>query len=336
MAEAIVMIAIIAFIDYVTGYEVTIFPFYSLPVIMVIWFGDKKSALAVAVLGTIAWWCSDTASEHPYTHQWIQIWDAVVCFIFYFLVIVAGSAVRAQRDSNRARIELLERSQKLEREIIGISEREQQRLGRDLHDGLGQYLVAIGMAADSLKDDLEKELARGAPQAGKIADLLHDAVDRTRGLARGLSPVDRDEGGLEASLEDLVANATKMSGIPCSFIHDGPPFTEEPKRDLHLFRIAQEALNNAIKHAHPKVIVIALESGNDGSLSLRVSDDGLGVDSSSFKKLGMGFNIMHYRAGVVGGKLEIRPNIPTGTVVSVSCSINDVKDPQPTNHERET
>jgi signal transduction histidine kinase len=242
--------------------------------------------------------------------------------MFFYLVIIAGSAIKEQRDANRARIELLERSQKLEWEIIGISEREQQRIGRDLHDGLGQYLVAIGMAADSLKDDLEKDAARGAGEVGKIADLLHNAVVRTRDLARGLSPVDRDEGGLEASLEELASSATKISGIPCSFIRDGPPVAENETRDLHLFRIAQEALNNALKHARPKLVVIALESG-DGALSLRVSDDGIGLEPNHFKKLGMGLNIMQYRAGMVEGRLEIGPNSPTGTVVS--CTINGTK-----------
>ncbi len=326
MAEAIALVIFVGVIDYVTGYEVTIFPFYSIPVILVMWFGDRSSSIFVAVLSTAAWWAADTASGHQYSREWLQIWDTIVRFMFFYLVIIAGTAVKQQRDVNRARIELLERSQKLEWEIIGISEREQQRIGRDLHDGLGQYLVAIGMAADSLKDDLEKDSLRGAGEVGKIADLLHNAVQRTRDLARGLSPVDRDEGGLEASLEDLASSASKISGIPCSFIYDGPTLVQDATRDLHLFRIAQEALSNAIKHARPKLIVIALES-NDGNLSLRVSDDGIGLDQNHFKKLGIGINIMQYRANMVEGDLEIRPNLPAGTVVACTMGSTWQKNP---------
>jgi signal transduction histidine kinase len=278
----------------------------------------RGHALVISVLSTGCWWFQDTVTHHPYTAEWHQMWNTVIYFAFFLMVIFAGYAARQQRDANRARIDLLERSQKLERQIISISEREQQRIGRDLHDGLGQHLVAIGLAADSVRDDLEKGSGASVFEAGKIADLLHEAVVRTREIARGLSPIDRDEGGLAEALEELATGATQLSGIPCSFLSDGPDIAHDPVRDLHLFRIAQEALNNAIKHARPKVIVIALEYV-DGGISLRVSDDGVGLPVDASGRDGMGFNIMRYRARMVGGELETQPNFPTGTVVA--CSI---------------
>lgn len=324
--EAVLLVFLIGYVDYLAGYEVSLFPLYSIPILLVMWLKGDREAAYIAALSTVTWWCSDTASGHRYSHEWFQVWHAAIRFMLFYLVIVAGSAFRQQRDANRARIELLERSQKLEKEIINISEREQQRLGRDLHDGLGQYLVAIGMAADSLKDDLEKESLRGAREVGRIADLLHQAVIRTRELARGLSPVDRHEGGLEAALEELATSATQLSGISCSFISDGPASGQDPVRSLHLFRIAQEAVNNAIKHARPKLIVIALEAGED-HLALRVSDDGQGLKEPNDAGGGMGFNIMRYRARMIGGNLEISPNFPTGVVVSCSMS-GETGDPQ--------
>lgn len=319
-AEAVALVFLVGVVDYITGYEVTIFPFYSIPILFAMWLNGTKSAIAISVMSTFSWWLGDTASHHPYSQEWYQIWDAIVRLMFFLLVIASGSAVRHQRDANRARIELLERSQSLEREIINISEREQVRIGQDLHDGLGQYLVAVGMSADSLKDDLEKEAPPRAPDAKKVADLLHNAVVQIRDISRGLSPVDRDEGGLEAALEELAASTSRLSGIPCSFICDGEVPLQDNAQAVHLFRIAQEALNNSIKHGRPKVLVIALEAGN-GSLVLRVTDDGIGLDTIGSKdKKGMGFNIMRYRARMLGGTLEIQPNSPTGTVVV--CSVN--------------
>lgn len=320
LAEAVALVLAIGIIDYMTGYEVTFFPFYSIPILMVVWFVNDRLAIGVSVLSAVSWLCADVASHHPYSSEWLRIWDMIVRLMFFCLVVVAGAGVRRQRDANRARIELLERSQQLEREIINISEREQQRIGRDLHDDLGQYLVAIGFAADSLKNDLEKESLRGAGAVGQIADQIHKAVVRARNLARGLSPVDQVEGGLEMALERLAMSSSRLSGIPCSYICDGNIVSRNDSRDMHLYRIAQEALNNAMKHSHSKVIVIALEACN-GSISLRVSDDGDGLNTSRSLNKGMGLNIMRYRARMIGGVLEVHANSPNGTVVS--CTIDD-------------
>jgi signal transduction histidine kinase len=319
LLEAVVLVAVIGFVDYVTGYEVTFFPFYSIPILMTVWFGNRKFAILISILSALVWWWADTASGHVYSQEWLRIWDTIVRLMFFCLVMYAGSAARQQRDANRARIELLERSHQLEREIIGISEREQQRIGHDLHDGLGQHLVAIGFAADSLKHDLQRDSLRGAAAAGQIGDLIHDAVRRARDLARGLSPVDSHEGGLEAALEELALSASRLTGIPCSFMCDCPVTINDNTQAVHLFRIAQEALNNAAKHSQAKLIVIALEAGN-GSLSLRVSDDGVGFDPTRSENNGMGLSIMRYRARMIGAALDIQPNSPNGTVVSCTLA----------------
>lgn len=319
MVEAVVLVLGIGIIDYATGYEVSFFPFYSIPILFALWFRSRASAILISILSAIAWWFADTASGHLYSSEWLQTWDMIGRLLFFCLIVITGIGFRQQRDANRARIELLERSQKLEQEIISVSEREQQRIGRDLHDDLGQYLVAIGFAADSLHNDLERESLHGAAAVGLIADQVHNAVLRARNLARGLSPVDQDEGGLELALEQLALSASQLSGIPCSFICDGPAVIRDNTRAVHLYRIAQEALGNAMKHGQAKVIVIALEA-DDGRISLRVSDDGVGFDPVRSENKGMGLNIMRYRARMAGGTLEIQPNPPTGTVVS--CTID--------------
>jgi len=315
---ALALTIAIGLIDYLTGDEITVDPFYSVPILLMVWFGNRNLAIVISICCALAWWWANSAVGHRYSSEWFRIWDAIVRLMFFCLVMFAGWIFKQQRDSIRARIKLLERSQRLEREIIDISEREQQRIGRDLHDGVCQYLAAIGFSAAILSRDLERESSIRSHKAGEIANLLQDALKRTRDLARGLSPVDRDEGGLESALNELASSTSRLSGISCSFICVGQVEIRDNARAVHLFRIAQEALNNAIKHGHPKVVVVALEASN-GALSLRVSDDGVGFDPAGSERKGMGLNIMRYRARMLAGTLEIQSNSPVGTMVT--CTI---------------
>jgi signal transduction histidine kinase len=246
-------------------------------------------------------------------------------------VIVAGLAFKRQRDLDQEQLRLSERLRLMEQELISISEREQVRIGRDLHDGLCQYLVAIAYTAGLLKQDLEKEASAKAGTAGEIADLLQDAVVRTRDVARGLSPVDSDEDGLASALEELASRTSKLMGISCFVIYPQTVSFPDNSLAVHLFRIAQEAVNNAAKHGHARSVIIALESG-DTELSLRVSDDGRGFDPARVERRGMGLNTMRYRAHMVGGRLDIEPNVPSGAVVI--CTIDKWKQSEPsvTNH----
>ncbi len=315
---ALALAVTVGLIDYLTGDEITIDPFYSIPILLIVWFGNRNLGIVISICCALAWWWADAAAEHRYSSEWIRIWDVIVRLMFFCLVLFAGSIFKQQRDSIRARVELLERSQQLEREIIDISERERQRIGRDLHDGVCQYLAAIGFSAAILSRDLERESSIGAKRAVEIANLLQDALKRTHDLARGLSPVDRDEGGLESALNELASSTSRLAGISCSFVCVGPVKIRDNAHAVHLFRIAQEALNNAIKHGQAKAVVVALEA-SDGAVSLRVSDDGVGFDPSSCERKGMGLNIMHYRARMLAGTLEIQSNSPAGTMVT--CTI---------------
>ena len=333
-AEALTLTIVIAFVDYITGPEVAIYPFYSIPILLMVWFGDMPSAIVISVLSTIAWWTVDRAVGHAYSREWLRMWDAVVKLMFFSLVLFAGWSVKRQRDEARARIELLERSEQLEKEIIEISEREQERIGRDLHDGVCQYLAAIGITASMLKHDVEKTSGSLAAKVEELANHVRDAAARVRQLARGLSPVDRDEGGLESALEELASSTAKLTGISCSFVCPCPAPNLENTPAIHLFRIAQEAISNALKHGHANTVVIALDTG-DGACSLRVSDDGFGFIPTITERKGMGLSIMRYRARTIGGTLEIHPNSPTGTVIACTIPISTERRliPQAVNNE---
>ena len=325
--EALVLLAFIGFIDYITGYEVPIYPFYSLPILLMVWLGTWQTALIMSVLSGLVWWWADAAAGHQYSSEWLRYWDGTVRLMFFILIDFAGTTFKQHRDAMRARVELLEHSQRLEHEIISISERERQSIGRDLHDGMCQYLAAVGFTADLLKQDLAREQHIRADTAGEIAGLIQDALRRVREVARGLSPVERDEGGLELALDELALSTTHLTGIVCTFLCPEPVGVPDSILAIHLFRIAQEAIANATRHGRAKTIIIALEASS-GELSLRVSDDGVGFEPSGIQGGGMGLNTMLYRARVIGGALEIYSNIPAGTVVS--CTVKEHANPVPT------
>ena len=319
--QALALLAVVGFLDYITGFEIAFYPFYAIPILFMVWLGDRMQAVVICVLCALVWWWADAASGHVYEHEWLRAWDAFIRLMFFLVVTFAGAAYKQQRATVSARVALMERSRQLEQQIIAISERERQGLGRDLHDGMCQYLAAIGLTADLLRQNLVQDGHPRAQAAGEIANLLQDAVERVRELARGLSPVDRDEGGLESALEELANSTTRLTGVQCAFLCAEPVPIQEDIRAIHLFRIAQEAVGNATRHGRARHIIVALEAaGHD--FSLRVSDDGRGFDAAgSGGRGGMGLNIMRYRARAVGGTLEVYPNTPTGTVVACTVQL---------------
>lgn len=318
-AEMITLVFVIAFIDFITGYEVSFFIFYGVPIFFVAWFCDKKLALLTALIAGICWWWADLAAGHPYLHNWHEGYETIVRLGFFIFVAIGSSALKTQRDVAEARIALLEHTQRLEHEIIGISEREQQRIGQDLHDGLCQFLAGIGCAAASLKGDLAKmKLRAEADVAEELATLLQDAVVQTRNLARGLVPLKMNEVGLASALEELAVSVTRLAGIHCTFESSGPPLMLNDSVAMHLYRIAQEAVNNAMKHGKARIIALSLTS--DGRrTTLRIADDGSGLSQTANDPGGMGLNIMRYRARLCGGELDIEEPSTGGTVVS--CTI---------------
>jgi glucose-6-phosphate-specific signal transduction histidine kinase len=323
---ALGLLTIIAIVDDATGYEVSIYPFYALPVLLVVWYESVPLALCLAAISAIVWWIIDWQSGHPYPTEWLRVWEALFRFLAYSLVIFAAWTFRRQRNAMRARLALLERSQRLEAEIISISDREQQRIGRDLHDGVCQYLAAIALSASMLKRELGKLGSPYTERVGEVANAIREAGNRTRELARGLSPVDRDEGGLESALEELAVTTSALTGIACSFGARGDALVPSSARDVHLFRIAQEAVSNALKHSRAQRIVIALENGKEGC-SLRVSDNGTGFHPALISEGGMGLRTMRYRAQMIRARFEILSDASNGTLIL--CSIPTIQFEEP-------
>ncbi len=200
-----------------------------------------------------------------------------------------------------------------EEHVLTAVEDAQRRLAQDLHDDIGQELTGLGLKAETLAE----MLAAKSP-AGRLAADLAAAVDRTRGkvrgLSRGLLPVGLEEGLLAGTLGQLAATAAPGSPIACTL--DCSPLDQvfDSRVAMHLYRIAQEAVSNAVRHSRARNIHITLNQEN-GATALRIEDDGTGLARDALQAGGMGLRTMRYRAGLIGGKLEVGPGPHGGTLV---------------------
>jgi two-component system sensor kinase FixL len=206
----------------------------------------------------------------------------------------------------------------LEHEIQEISEREQRRLGQDLHDGLGQSLTGIAFLAKVLQQQLEAQGVPEAGAAGNIASLLNEALTQTRRLSRGLCPVVLDTNDIEAALEQLAENLRALFSVSCELYCQPDIKITGNAVAVHLYRIAQEAATNAIKHGQAKSILLSLTSNNSRVL-LKIQDDGTGFTAATPKGKGMGLRVMQHRARMIGATISLRPT--KGGGVTVICSL---------------
>jgi two-component system, LuxR family, sensor kinase FixL len=206
----------------------------------------------------------------------------------------------------------------LENEILRVSEEERRRIGQDLHDGLGQMLTGIGLIAQKIGRTLRDARNEAADDVEEVVDLIREADQQARLLARGLVPVVVDKNGLGTALEELCVKAELLFGGHCTFEASGKARLDEAATAANVYRIAQEAVSNAFKHGRSDEVKVTLISGKD-SVRLRVTDNGIGFPEVLAEDRGMGVRIMHYRASVVGGQLQIRRLAEGGTLVS--CDI---------------
>jgi len=204
---------------------------------------------------------------------------------------------------------------RLEAEVLQAGEREQCRIAQDLHDGLGQLLAGISCLSDTLSKGLTDKALPEAAGAERISKLLDTAVAQSRVLARGLHPVAPEPDGLMAALEGLAASASSLFKVSCRFERRSPVRIGNADAATHLYRIAQEAVTNAIKHGRAKHIRIGLFSTPE-RVVLKVNDDGAGFPKAARRPVGMGLRIMNYRADVIGGTLGFQDMTGGGTEVS--------------------
>ncbi len=207
---------------------------------------------------------------------------------------------------------------RLEDELLEITEKERRRIGLDLHDDLGQQLSGLALMTKGLELKLAKRRARETADAAEIHRLVQQAMNHARDLARDLATLDLKGDDLPAALDGLARHAAEMFKIACRFQADGHFPSVEANIASQLYKIAQEAVTNAIKHAKAKTVGISLANGSDGII-LTVQNDGLPFPNLKAPSTGMGLRIMNYRASLIGAALEIKGDDPRGT--RVICSV---------------
>ena len=299
-------------------------------------YGGLGPGILATVLAALA---SDFfVTGFPVRLQDFHIPDGAQLSLFFveglFLSLLGAMLHRARRRALSADAA----ARRLEQTILEISEGERRRIGHDLHDGLGQHLTGIALLAKALKQRLAGAKPAEAEQAAKIAQLVNESIGWTRDLARGLSPVTLDTEGLAPALEELAVNASNLLGIKCTCAYDGEEFAIDGERALHLYRIAQEAINNSVKHGKGRNIRVGL-ARQGGTITMTVRDDGVGLSAKTLVNPGIGLQIMQYRARMIGAALTVtRAASSGGTLVTCSLPADDKRgaarqaQPQPRPH----
>jgi signal transduction histidine kinase len=201
-----------------------------------------------------------------------------------------------------------------ERQLLEISEREQQRIGRDLHDGLCQQLAGIAYIASNLHSKLARESPTEAVVAARIAELSRATAVQARQIARGLNPVNLGTMGLVAALEELASSIGAMFSISCRFESSHRVRIRDHGAAVHLYRITQEAIHNSITHGKATEIRVSLHRKRGGTV-LSVIDNGRGLSSVSAEDWGMGIENMNCRARTIGARLQFAPCRGGGTIM---------------------
>ena len=210
--------------------------------------------------------------------------------------------------------------ERLQQELLRISEREKQLIAQELHDGLCQHFAGTAMMASLLQRRLAAQQNPEAECAKQVCELLNTGVHETRNLSHGLHPVKAGGDGLMEALSGLVQTVTNLFHVGCTFRHDNAVLVDDQTVATHLLRIAQEATNNAIKHGEARHVLLTLKSTKTG-ITLSIEDDGIGISRKLPVSSGMGMQSMKHRAEVIGAEFSIRRADKRGTVVSCTLPL---------------
>jgi len=329
------VLVVIGLIDFLTGFEMLFSVFYLLEVGLAAWFLGRGFGLVMSVLSVLVWIGGDLAAGARYSNPLVPAWNALILMVFYFIVVWLLTSLRALHRNLETRVrqrtvaltrEMAER-QRLEEELLKVGERERRLIGHELHDSLCQHLTGTALAGQVLGERLAAKALPEALDAVKVVALVEEGIALARNLAQGLYPVEMEAEGLMDAFRNLAANTTKTARVTCVFECEAPVLIHDDAAATHLFRIAQEAVRNAIQHGKPRRVGITLAE-RGGRVALTVEDDGNGVPETVDKSEGLGIRIMAHRAAIIGGAFAIEPGPTGGTIVT--CSILSAAAASPT------
>jgi signal transduction histidine kinase len=256
------------------------------------------------------------------------VWNTLITLGSYLVVIWLLSRLKSSHQTLEARIrqrtaalrDEVEARERLEKEVTEVTERERRRIGHDLHDTLCQHLTATSLSLQVLSGKLAENSSPQAKDADQGVQLVEEAIDLSRKLAKGLFPLELEGEGLGGALLELCRSTADRCHIQCEFKGDSQVRLDAGTA-THLYRIAQEAITNAVKHGHVSRVIVDLFVA-DRHLILRIRDDGIGLPEKLPEDRGLGLRIMASRAGMIGGTFAVKNNSEGGAIVTCQLEIN--------------
>jgi signal transduction histidine kinase len=313
-------IFIIGDIDYATGYRISLLVFYILPVGFAAIYVGPFFSIFLALVSVAISICTDFWAGMPYSELPTLAWNVGIVLAVFFIVIALLHTLNrilirleasVEQRTHALLSEMKERG-RLEREIIDLSEHEQLRFGQELHDVVCQELASVAIATHMLARKLLATEHEETAHAREIALMADHALETTRGVARGFFTAGFDSAGLAEALRETARHTEEKNHISCSVSWQENLKIADENTVIHLFRIAQQAIQNAVKHAGSSQIKVSLERKED-KLQLMIEDNGKGLPVTERKGKGLGLNIMAYRAGLIGGEFKTERPVNGGT-----------------------
>ena len=331
---------LLGIMDYRSPASMSFTLLYLLGIAFVGWGAGKKGATLLSVVSAGIVSVNNLILLHRAEQPaWSAIWNASTGFLVFWgtgwLTAEVAHLTRHLTDLVDKRTEQWKteadrhstttaRLAEREGQILEISDREQARIGQELHDGLCQQLVSLAFDANSLERQLSAESRAEAQVAKRLSHYLDQAITEARQVSRGLFPVRLEVEGLPSALEELARTTRERFHVKCRFEANQGAFPDAQPIATHLYRIAQEAVSNALKHSQATSIAIRL-GAQAQQLELQVEDNGIGIPHGSVQNCkGMGIHIMEYRARSIGGRLTMEPG-SSGTVVSCRVPRPDLR-----------
>jgi len=327
-------ILLIGDFDYLTGYQISLLVFYILPVGFAAIYVGPVFAILLAILSVAVSICTDFWAGMPYSQIPVLAWNAAIVLAVFFIVIgllhvlnriMLRLEASVEQRTQALLSEMRERG-RLEREIIDLSEHEQLRFGQELHDRVCQELASVAIAAHMLARKLLATEHEETAHAREMALMADHALETTRSVARVFFTAGFDSAGLAEALRETARHTQEKNHISCVVHWQETLKIADENTVIHLFRITQEAIQNAVKHAAASHIEVSLKR-KGGTLQLAIEDNGKGIDSSSRQGRGLGLHIMAYRAGLIGGEFKTEHPTNGGTRVVCLVPFNELKTP---------
>ena len=325
---ALLLVLAVGMVDYFSGYYIYLSIFYLVAISFALWNVGMLFALIISLLSIASWLVGDWVAGVVYPNRFAAVWNALITFGSYVIVIWLLNRLKSSHQILETRIrertaalrDEMERREQLEKNVTEVTERERRRIGHDLHDTLCQHLTATSLSLQVLSGKLAEASLPQARDADAGVELIEEAIDLTRKLAKGLFPLELEGEGLAGALRELCRSTAERYNIKCEFNGDSQTPALDSTTATHLYRIAQEALTNAIKHGHASQLNVGL-SRLDGDMILRVTDDGTGLPESIPEGCGLGLRIMASRAGMIGGTFSVKNRNQGGTIVMCRLSL---------------